>query len=41
VENVDDIHRALQRWPIEGALTLKVIRDRSMVEVEVTPAESP
>jgi S1-C subfamily serine protease len=41
VESVDDIHRALQRWPIEGPLKLKVVRDRAVVEVEVTAAESP
>ena len=41
VVNIDDIHRALQKWPIEGALVLKVVRDRSLVDVEVTPAEAP
>jgi S1-C subfamily serine protease len=41
VESVDDIHRALQRWPIEGPLKLKVVRDGAVIEVEVTPAEAP
>jgi S1-C subfamily serine protease len=41
VESVDDIHRALQRWPIEGPLKLKVVRERAIVEVEVVPAEAP
>jgi S1-C subfamily serine protease len=41
VESVDDIHRALQKWPIEGPLKLRVVRDRALVEVEVTPAEAP
>jgi S1-C subfamily serine protease len=41
IEGVDDIHRALQRWPIEGPLKLRVVRDRAIVEIEVTPAESP
>jgi S1-C subfamily serine protease len=41
VASVDDIHRALQKWPIEGALELKVVRGRSLVDVEVVPAEAP
>jgi S1-C subfamily serine protease len=41
VASVDDIHRSLQRWPIEGPLKLRVVRDRAIVEVDVTPAESP
>jgi S1-C subfamily serine protease len=41
VASVDDIHRSLQRWPIEGALKLKVIRGRTLVDVDVQPAEAP
>jgi S1-C subfamily serine protease len=44
VASVDDIHRALQRWPTATALkalTLKVLRDRTLVDVSVTPVESP
>jgi S1-C subfamily serine protease len=38
---VDDLHRALQKWPIEHPLRLKVLRDRQTLEVPVTPAEAP
>jgi S1-C subfamily serine protease len=41
VESVDDIHRTLQKWPIEGPLKLRVLRDRVLVEVEVTASEAP
>ena len=41
IASVDDIHRALQRWPIEGALQFGVVRERSLLVVEVTPAEAP
>jgi S1-C subfamily serine protease len=41
VANVDDIHRALQKWPIVAALKLKVVRARSTVDVEVMPVEAP
>ena len=41
VESVDDIHRALQKWPIVAPLALKVMRDRALVDVDVTPAEAP
>jgi S1-C subfamily serine protease len=41
VSSVDDIHRALQKWPIEGALKLRVVRGRTLADVEVTPAEAP
>ncbi len=41
VVSVDDLHRALQKWPIERALKLKVLRDRKIAEIEVTPAEAP
>jgi S1-C subfamily serine protease len=41
VANVDDIHRALQKWPIAGPLKLSVVRDRKLVDIEVTPVEAP
>jgi S1-C subfamily serine protease len=41
VVSIDDLHRALQKWPIERALRLRVLRDRKIAEIEVTPAEAP
>ncbi len=41
VANVDDIHRALQKWPIVAAQKLRVIRARKLVEFDVTPVEAP
>jgi S1-C subfamily serine protease len=41
VESVDDLHRALQRWPTEKALALAVLRARELVDVAVTPVEAP
>jgi S1-C subfamily serine protease len=41
VANVDDIHRSLQKWPIVGALKLRVVRDRKLAEIDVTPVEAP
>ena len=41
VASVDDIHRALQKWPLPGALTLRLARGRALVEVQVVPAEAP
>jgi S1-C subfamily serine protease len=41
VASVDDIHRALQKWPITEALKLRVVRDRALVDLEVVPAEAP
>jgi S1-C subfamily serine protease len=40
VSSVDDIHRALQKWPAASALKLRVIRDRKLVEVAVMPMEA-
>ncbi len=40
VEAVDDIHRALQRWPIAVPMRLRVVRERMLVDVEVTPIEA-
>jgi S1-C subfamily serine protease len=41
VLSVDDLHRALQKWPIVGRLTLRVVREREIVDVAVVPAEAP
>jgi len=41
VASVDDIHRALQQWTQARAIKLRVLRDRALVEVEVTPVEGP
>ncbi len=41
VSHIDDIHRALQKWPIVAPLKLRVLRDASLVDVEVTPVEAP
>jgi S1-C subfamily serine protease len=41
VASIDDIHRALQKWPITGPLTLRILRDRALVDVAVTPVEAP
>jgi S1-C subfamily serine protease len=41
VANVDDIHRALQRRPDTQPTTLRVVRGRTLVDVEVTPAPAP
>jgi S1-C subfamily serine protease len=41
VANVDDSHRALQRWPDAKSATLRVVRGRTLVDVEVTPAPAP
>jgi S1-C subfamily serine protease len=41
VQSVDDLHRALQKWPIVTPLKLRVVRDRELVDVEVMPVEAP
>jgi len=41
VASVDDLHRALQRWPIVAPLELSVLRDRALVHVEVSAVEAP
>jgi S1-C subfamily serine protease len=40
VESADDLHRALQKWPIE-ALKLRVARGGALVHIDVTPLEQP
>jgi S1-C subfamily serine protease len=39
--SVDDIHRALQKWPILAPVRVRSVRDGKLVDVEVTPAEAP
>jgi S1-C subfamily serine protease len=41
VSNVDDIHRALQRWPIVSALKVRVVRARALLDLSVMPVEAP
>jgi len=41
VANVDDIHRGLQNWQSDKTIRLRVVRDRQLVDVEVTPVEAP
>lgn len=45
VESVDDLHRALSRWPSAAALHprlhLRVLRGARLVDVDVTPVEAP
>jgi S1-C subfamily serine protease len=41
VANVDDIHRALQKRPDKQATRLRVVRGRTLVDVEVIPAPAP
>jgi S1-C subfamily serine protease len=41
VATVDDLHRALQKWPLAGPLKLKVVREAHLVDVEVTAVEAP
>ncbi|HLY37890.1 MAG TPA: trypsin-like peptidase domain-containing protein [Candidatus Binatia bacterium] len=37
---VDDIHRALNRWPIEGAVEVRLLRDGALRSVVVSPREA-
>jgi len=38
---VDDIHRALNRWPIEGPVEVRVLRDGAVRRLAVVPREAP
>jgi S1-C subfamily serine protease len=38
--SVDDVHRLLNRWPIEGRLVARVLRDGTLRDVEVSPREA-
>jgi S1-C subfamily serine protease len=41
VASVDDLHRALSRWPVPSVLRLRVVRDRKLVDVAIEPVEAP
>jgi S1-C subfamily serine protease len=41
VTHIDDLHRALQKWPIVAPLKLRVLRAGKLVDVEVMPIEGP
>jgi S1-C subfamily serine protease len=41
VASVDDIHRALQRWPFAAPLRFAVLREGKRVDVDLAPAEAP
>jgi S1-C subfamily serine protease len=40
VASIDDLHRFLAEWPIDGSVTLTVIRGQERLAVEVMPAEA-
>ena len=37
---VDDIHRLLNRWPIEGPLAVRIVRDGTLRDLDVSPREA-
>src|SRR2546426_93208 len=39
--SVDDLHRLLRRWPLAGALPLRILRAGELVTVEAAPREQP
>ena len=41
VLSADDLHRALQKWPVAQALRLRIIRGQTDLRIEVTPIEQP
>src|SRR5206468_5336 len=41
VRSVDDLHRLLGRWPLAGALPLRILRAGELVTVEAAPREQP
>ncbi len=38
--SVDDVHRLLNRWPIEGPPVARILRDGALRDVEVAPREA-
>jgi S1-C subfamily serine protease len=38
--SVDDLHRFLAEWPINGSVALTIIRRQDRLTVEVTPVEA-
>jgi S1-C subfamily serine protease len=41
VASIDDLHRALSRWPLPGAMKLRLVRDRKLFDLDVSPVEAP
>ncbi len=43
VESADDLHRVLQKWPLQdaGPLRLTVVRGSALAHADVTPVEAP
>jgi S1-C subfamily serine protease len=42
VTGVDDLHRALSKWPIVAPITLRVVRGlETILDVSVMPVEAP
>ena len=41
VRSVDDLHRLLGRWPLAGALPLRILRAGELVTVDASPREQP
>jgi hypothetical protein len=39
VASIDDLHRFLAEWPVNGPVTLTIIRGRERLAVEAVPAE--
>jgi hypothetical protein len=37
---VDDLHRFLAEWPINGPVALTIIRRQNRLSLEVTPVEA-
>jgi S1-C subfamily serine protease len=40
VTSVDDLHRFLAEWPINGSVALTIVRGQDQLTVEVTPVEA-
>lgn len=40
VTSVDDLHRFLAEWPIDGSVALTIVRGQDWLTVEVTPVEA-
>ncbi|HYR95757.1 MAG TPA: trypsin-like peptidase domain-containing protein, partial [Candidatus Binatus sp.] len=40
MHTVDDIHRLLNRWPIEGPVAVRIVRDGTLRDLEVAPREA-
>jgi S1-C subfamily serine protease len=40
VTSVDDLHRFLAEWPINGSVALTIVRGQERLTVEITPVEA-